>query len=59
MDEANCFPGMLKGRYFDYLKKSSLGLSRLGFESLRKFDVEELSIMTLDFVQTDKKEKLG
>ena len=54
-------PGVLKRRYLDYLKKSGLYFNRPGFESLRKFIVEELSIMTSDYAQTflksDDKEK--
>ena len=48
MDVANCLPDVLKRRYLDYLKKSGLDLNRSAFESLRKFIVEELSIMTSD-----------
>ena len=33
MDVANDLPGVLKRRYLRYLKKSSLDLNRLGFES--------------------------
>ena len=46
MDIPNCLPGVLKRRYLDYLEKLGLDLSRRGFESLRKFVVKELSIMT-------------
>ena len=46
VDVANRLPGVLKRRYLDYLKKSGLDLNRPGFESLRKFVVEELSTMT-------------
>ena len=53
---------MLKRRYLDYFKKSGLDLNRPGFGSLRKFVVEELSIMTSDYAETffesDDKEKL-
>ena len=59
---ANRLPGVPKLRYLDYLKKLSLDLNRPGFEPLRKFVVEELSIMTLDYAQpffkSDDKEKL-
>ena len=41
---------MFKRRYLDYLKKSGLDLNRSGFESLRKFIVDEL--MTSDYAQT-------
>ena len=61
MNVANRLPGVLKRRYLDYLKKLSLDLNRPGFESLRKFVVEEVSIMTSDYAQTffksDDKEK--
>ena len=52
MNVANRLPGVLKRRYLDYLKKSGFDLNRYGFESLRKFVVEELSIMTSDCAQT-------
>ena len=52
MDVANRLPGVLKRRYLDYLKKSDLDLNRPGLESLRRFVVEELSIMTSDYAQT-------
>ena len=61
MDVANRLPGVLERRYPDYLKKSGLDLNRPGFKSLRKFVVEELSIMTSDyariFFESDDKEK--
>ena len=61
MDVANRLPGVLKRRYLDYLIKSGLDLNRPGFGSLRKFVVEELSIMTSDYAETffesDDKEK--
>ena len=61
MDVANRLPSVLKRRYLDYLKKFGPDLSSPGFESLRKFVVEELSIMTSDYAQTffksDYKEK--
>ena len=52
MNVANRLPGVLKRRYLDYLKKSGFDLNRYGFESLREFVVEELSIMTSDCAQT-------
>ena len=61
MDDANRLPGMLKRRYLDYLKKSGLDLNRPGFESLRKFVVEELSKASdyaKTFFKSDDKEKL-
>ena len=51
MDVANRLPGVLKRRYLDYLKKSGLHSNCPGFESLRKFLVEELSPMTSDYAQ--------
>ena len=51
MDVTNRLPGVLKRRYLDYLKKSGLHLNCPGFKSLRKFLVEELSIMTSDYAQ--------
>ena len=59
MDVASRFPGVLKRRYLDYRKKWGLDLNRPGFQSLRKFIVEELSVMASDYAQaflkTDKK----
>ena len=52
MDVANRLPGVLKRRYLGYLKKLGLDLNRFVFESLRKFSVEELSIIISDYVQT-------
>ena len=46
MDVDNCLAGIFKRRYFDYLKKLGFYFNRSGFESLRKFVVEKLSIMT-------------
>ena len=52
MDVANRLPGVLKRWYLDCLKKSGLDLNWPGFESLRKFVGEELSITTSDYAQT-------
>ena len=51
-DVTNRIPGVLKRRYFEYLKKSAFDLNRPGFESLRKFVVEELIMMTSGCIQT-------
>ena len=48
LEVANRLPSVLKRRYLDYLKISGLDLNSSEFESLRKFVVEELSIMTSD-----------
>ena len=52
LDVANRLLGVLKRRYLDYLKKVGLDLNRPGFNSLRKFIVNELSIMTSEYAQT-------
>ena len=52
LDVANRFPGVLKRRYLDYLKQIGLDLNRPGFDSLRKFIVNELSIMMSEYAQT-------
>ena len=52
MDVANRLPGVLKRWYHDCLKKSGLDLCRPGLESLRRFIVEGLSIMTSDYAKT-------
>ena len=62
LNVAKRFPGKLKRRYLDYLKQVGLDLNRPGFNSLRKFIVNELSIMTSEYVKTffksNEKEKL-
>jgi len=61
LDVANRLPGGLKRRYLDYVDHAELNMNRPGFESLRKFVVHELNIMTSDYAQTffkqDDKEK--
>ena len=52
MNIANRLPGTLKRQYLVILKKSGLDLNCPGFKSLRKFVVEEPSIMTSDYAQT-------
>ena len=52
LDVANCLPGVLKRRYLNYLKQVGLDLNRSGFDSFRKFIVNELSIMTSEYAQT-------
>ena len=60
-DVANRLTGTLKRRYLDYLTQKRLDLNRPSFESLRKFVVHELSVMTSDYAQTffnaDEKDK--
>ena len=46
MDVADCLPGVLKRWYLGYLKKSGLDMNHPGFQSLHKFIIEELSVMT-------------
>ena len=61
LDVAGRLPGVLKRRYLDYLTQRGLNLNRPGFDSLRKFVVHELSVMTSDYAQSffksDEKEK--
>ena len=61
LDVANRLPGVLKRRYLDCLEQRRLNLNRPGFESLRKFVVRKLNVMTSDYAQTffkaDEKEK--
>ena len=46
LDVVNCLPGFLKRCHLDCLKQVGLDLNQPGFNSLRKFIVNELSIMT-------------
>ena len=61
LDVANRLPGVLKRRYLDCFEQRGLNLNRPGFESLRKFVLRELNVMTSDYAQTffkaDEKEK--
>ena len=52
LDVANCLPGVLKRRYLDCLEQRGLNVNRPGFESLRKFVLRELNVMTSDYAQT-------
>ena len=52
LDVANRLPGVLKRRYLDYLSQRGLSLNKPGFESLRRFVVHELGVMTSDYAQT-------
>ena len=52
LDVANRLPGVLKRRYLDYLLQRVLSLNKPGFESLRRFVVHELVVMTSDYAQT-------
>ena len=62
LDVANRLPGVLKRRYLDYFARLGVNLNRPGFDSLRKFIVHELNVMSSDYAQTffksDDKEKL-
>ena len=62
LDVANRLPGVLKRPYLDYLARLGVNLNRPGFDSLRKFIVHELNVMSSDYAQTffksDDKEKL-
>ena len=51
LDTASRLPNILKRRYLDYLDKRHLNLSEPGFDSLREFDVHEISIMTSEYAQ--------
>ena len=52
LDVANRLPGVRKRRYLDYLKQVGLHLNQPGFDSLRKFVANELSIITSEYAQT-------
>ena len=52
LDVANRLPGVLNRRYFDYLARLGVDLNRPGFDSLRKFIVHELNVMSSDYAQT-------
>jgi len=52
LDVASRLPDLLKRRYLDFLAQMKLDLNRSGFESLRKFNVHELSVMSSDYAQT-------
>ena len=52
LDVANRLPGVLKRRYLDYLSHRGLSLNKPGFESLRRFVVHELGVITSDYAQT-------
>ena len=52
LDVANQLPGTLKRRYLDYLARCNLDLNRPGFDSLREFISQELSVMSSDYAQT-------
>ena len=52
LDVANRLPGVLKRCYLDYLSQRGLSLNNPGFESLRRFVVHELGVMTSDYAQT-------
>ena len=49
---ADRLPRTLKRRYLDYLSKSEFDLNYPGFDFLRRFVVDELSVMRSDCVQT-------
>ena len=44
LDVADRLPGTLKRRYLDYLSKNGFDLNRPGFDFLRRFVVNELSL---------------
>ena len=52
LDVAKRPPRVFKRRYLDYLKQVVLDLNRPGFDSLRTFIMNELSIMTSEYAQT-------
>ena len=52
LDVASRLPGNLKRRYLDYLSRLKLDLNRPGFDSLRRFILHELSVMSSDYAQT-------
>ena len=52
MNVANRLPGVLKRRCLDYLSQHGLDLNCPRFDSLRKFVVHELDLMTSDYAQT-------
>ena len=62
LDVADHPPGVLKQHYLDYLAQLGVDLYQLGFESFRKFIVQELNVMFSDYAQmffkSAKSEKL-
>ena len=52
LDVANCLPCVLKRHYLDYLKQVGLDLNKPRLGSLHKFVMNELIIMTSEYVQT-------
>ena len=52
LDTANRLPNFLKRRFLDYLTKIGSDLNRPGFDSLRGFVAQELSVSTSDYAQT-------
>ena len=62
LDVANRLPSVLKRRYLDYLARLGVNLNRPGFDSLRKYIVHKLNVMSSDnaqtFFESDDKEKL-
>ena len=54
LDTANRLPGNLKRRYLDFLDRTCIDLNQPnveGFNSLRKFIVHEIELMTSDYAQ--------
>ena len=52
LDVANRLPGTLKRRYLDYLARWNLDFNCPGFDSIRKFILHKLSVMSSDYALT-------
>ena len=51
LDTANHLPSALKQQYLDFLGKNGISMNQPSFESLRKFVVHEINVITSDYAQ--------